>query len=253
MISQTASAAGRGALALGAAALASYAAYVCASWLRYGSASPPVDGVSDPLLDVFMPAYDVVERHRIDVAAPAGITFGAMLDVDLNDSLVIRAIFSARERLLGASPDERPRESLIALTRSLGWVVLAEVPGHEIVMGAVTRPWEPNVVFRGVPAEEFAAFNEADYVKIAWTLRADAAGAGRSIARTETRAIATDASSRRKFRWYWAKFSAGIALIREIAQRLVREEAERRAAASATGGGTIPEPLKPDAYGPASE
>lgn len=31
------------------------------------------------------------------------------------------------------------------------------------------------------------------------------------------------------FRWYWARFSPGIILIREISLRLVKKEAERRA------------------------
>ena len=115
------------------------------------------------------------------------------------------------------------------MTKALGWGVLAEEPGHEIVMGAVTRPWNGNVVFRGLPPDEFAAFNEPDYVKIVWTLRADAVSDTTSIARTETRAIATDAESRRKFRWYWARFSPGIVLIRELSLRLVKREAERRA------------------------
>ena len=111
------------------------------------------------------------------------------------------------------------------------------MPGHEIVMGAVTRPWEPNVVFRGIAPEHFAAFNEPDYVKIVWTLRADAIGPFSSIARSETRAVATDASARRKFRWYWARFSAGIVLIRELSMRLVKREAERRAQVVAQSGG----------------
>jgi hypothetical protein len=123
------------------------------------------------------------------------------------------------------------------MTKSLGWVVLAEVPGHEIVMGAVTRPWEPNVVFRGIPAERFAGFDEPDYVKIVWTLRADAKDSNHSIALTETRAIATDASARSKFGWYWARFSPGIILIRSIAQRLVKREAERRARVMAAARG----------------
>ncbi len=118
---------------------------------------------------------------------------------------------------------------LVAVTKELGWGVLAEVPGHEIVMGAVTQPWNANVVFRGLPPDEFAAFNEPGYVKIVWTLRADAVSDTTSIARTETRAIATDAEARRKFRWYWARFSPGIVLIREISLRLVKKEAERRA------------------------
>jgi hypothetical protein len=78
----------------------------------------------------------------------------------------------------------------------------------------VTRPWEANTVFRAVPAAEFAAFAELDYVKIVWSLRADPAPAGESVFRTETRVATTDERARRRFRWYWAKFSPGIALIR---------------------------------------
>jgi len=40
--------------------------------------------------------------------------------------------------------------------QSLGWVVLDEIPGRELLLGAVTRPWEANVTFRSVAAESFA-------------------------------------------------------------------------------------------------
>jgi hypothetical protein len=222
-----------GAAALLGAAAALYAGFVGSTWLRYGHAAPPAEDEVDPLLDVFMPQYDVAERHHVAVGAPAEVTFGALMDMDLEESLLIRAIFKGREMLLGAEPDvkDRPR-GLVAITKELGWVVLADMPGHEIVMGAVTRPWEPNVVFRGIPPEHFAVFDEPDYVKIVWTLRADAISPYRSIARSETRAVATDASARRKFRWYWSRFSAGIVLIREISMRLVKAEAEKRAMAA---------------------
>ena len=181
-----------------------------------------------------MPRYDVVERHQIGVEAPASITFAAAMDLSLDDSITIQAIFKGRELFLGAAPDNvTPRRSLIETTKALGWAVLADVPGREIVMGAVTQPWQPDVVFRGVPADQFASFDEPGYVKIVWTLRADVAGPARSIARTETRAIATDPEARRKFRSYWARFSPGIVLIREIAQRIVKRDAELRAHAVA--------------------
>ena len=226
-----------GATALLGAAAASYAAYVGSAWLRFGHAPAPAESEADPLLEVFMPTYDVAERHHLGVGAPADVTFGALMDLDLEDSLLVRAIFKGREMLLGAEPNakEGPR-GLLAVTKELGWVVLADMPGHEIVMGAVTRPWQPNVIFRSIPPEHFAAFNEPDYVKIVWTLRADAISPYSSIARSETRAIATDASARRKFRWYWARFSAGIVLIREVSMRLVKKEAERRARVVAQSG-----------------
>jgi hypothetical protein len=61
----------------------------------------------------------------------------------------------------------------------------------------------------GAGAGEFATFDERDYVKIAWTLRADRAGAGASHFSTETRVVATDAATRARFRWYWSLFSPG--------------------------------------------
>ena len=169
------------------------------------------------------------------------------MDVSLDDSIVIRAIFKGRELFLGSAAGHAThRRSLLEMTKELGWVVLASVPNREIVMGAATRPWESDVVFRGVPTQEFADFDEPGYVKIVWTLRADASGPGRSIARTETRAVATDADARRKFRWYWARFSPGIVVIREIAQQLVKESAERRAQSAA---GRATEILVPPASG----
>jgi len=227
-----------GAVALLGAAAASYAGFVGSTWLRYGHASAPADAEADALLDVFMPKYEVAERHHVSVGAPAAVTFESLMDLDLDDSLLIRAIFRGREILLGADADKASRiRGLVALTKELGWVVLADVPGHEIVMGAVTRPWEAHVVFRGIPPEEFATFNEPGYAKIVWNLRADAIDPTRSIARSETRAIATDASARRKFCWYWSRFSVGIFLIREVSMRLVKKEAERRAQVVAQSGG----------------
>jgi hypothetical protein len=68
-----------------------------------------------------------------------------------------------------------------------------------------------------------------DFVKIVWTLRADAVSPYKSIFRTETRVATTDAAARAKFRWYWARFSPGIWLIRQLSLGPTRRDAERRA------------------------
>ena len=128
-------------------AAASYAVYAGVAWMRYGHPAPAAPEDADAFLDRFMPKYDVVERHQINVAAPADVTFAALMDMDLEDSRVIRAIFKGRELLLGADADRTPHaRGLVAITKGLGWGVLADVPGHEIVMGAVTQPWKANVV-----------------------------------------------------------------------------------------------------------
>jgi len=72
---------------------ASWAAYAGVAWLRYGQAkrnTRPEE--TDPLLDLFMPTYEVVEGHWVRVAAPAEITLSAAAGMDLQQSPVIRAI-----------------------------------------------------------------------------------------------------------------------------------------------------------------
>jgi hypothetical protein len=211
--------------------VASYAACVGATWFRYGrrKAIAGHEG-ADPLLDRYLPAYEVADRHHVRVAAPAEIALSAASEMDLQQSAVVRGIFKARELILGSKPDRKTYpNALLAQMKALGWGVLTEIPGREIVAGAVTRPWEANVVFRALPPEEFATFDEADYVKIAWTLRADPIGVNESVFCTETRVATTDPKARAKFRRYWSCFSPGIVLIRLISLGLVKKEAERRA------------------------
>ena len=119
--------------------------------------------------------------------------------------------------------------SFIDQMRSIGWGVLAEEPGREIVLGAVTQPWLADVVFRALPPEEFAAFHDPNYAKIVWTLRADSVGPAESVFRTETRAVATDLVARAKFRRYWSFLSPGIILIRWASLAPLKADAERRA------------------------
>ena len=216
-----------------------YVTWVGTAWFRYGRVPRPAGTEADALLDPFMPEYEIVERHQVRIAAPTAVTFAAARELDLLRGRVVRVIFKSREWILGATPDEhvRPR-GLLALMQSLGWGVLAALPGRAVVMGAVTKPWEPNPTFRGLPADAFAAFAEPGYVKIAWTLRADPDGPSASIFRTETRAVATDPAARARFRLYWSCLSPGIILIRRLMLGPLKAEAERRA--TCTGSGLTP-------------
>lgn len=210
-------------------ATALYATHAGFTWLRYGRPARPASDQIDPLLDQFIPAYEVVERHSLRVAAPAEITLASACDMDLTQSAIIRSIFRCRELILGSHPDTvRHPQTLLAWATELGWAVLAEVPGREIIFGAVTRPWVANPVFRPLPSSEFAEFHEPGYARIAWTLRADPIDATHSVIRTETRVATTDRASRTAFRRYWALVSPGVVLIRGISLWLVKSEAERR-------------------------
>jgi hypothetical protein len=218
-------------IAAGALGVA-YGTYVVWAWLGYGRPRHGQRDEADEMLDRFMPRYDVVERHTIFVHAPAEITLAAAREVRLDESRIVRAVFRGREILLGAKPaaSQMP-QGLVAQMKVLGWSVLGEAPGREIVMGAITQPWRANVEFRAIPSEAFPAFRESGYVKIAWTLRAKPITASTSIFRTETRALACGPQARSKFRMYWALLSPGITLIRSAVLSPLRREAERRARA----------------------
>lgn len=216
-------------LAAGAGvATVSYATYVATTWLRFGHAKRVRGAATDALLDALMPDYDVCERHELALASPADATFAAAKAMELDRSRIVRAIFKTRELLLRSHPAPvAKREGFIEQMKAIGWGVLAELPGREIVMGAVTKPWEATPVFRALPPEEFAAFQEPDHVKIVWTLRSDPTPDGASVFRTETRAVATDPAAHKKFRLYWSLLSPGIILIRVAMLSALKAAAER--------------------------
>ncbi len=225
-----------------AAALLGAAAYFGSTWWRYGPA--PRGASPDEVLDRFMPRFDAGERHQALIAAPPAVVFQAANDLDLHRAPLIRAVFRARQLLMGGRLVESGRTgSFIDEVLALGWRVLQETPGRQLVFGAVTQPWRADVVFRGIPPEEFAAFAEPGYVKILWTIEVAPGEGDSSIFRTETRALATDAESRDRFRRYWTLVSPGILTIRREMLRQVRREAERREPRSARGG--LPPSLVP--------
>ncbi len=196
------------------------------AWWRYGEA--PRHNVSDTLVDQFMPRYEVVEQHAIDVVAPPAVTFEAARRTDLERSGVVHAVFALRRAFLVRTGSATPHLTLETL-QAIGWGLLASAPGRELVFGAITQPWRGDVHFRPLSPPTFAAFDSAGYAKIVWTLAVDSLAPERSRFRTETRVLTTDDVSRARFRRYWALMSPGIALIRWQVVRLVRADAEQRA------------------------
>lgn len=97
-----------------------------------------------------------------------------------------------------------------------------------VVMGVVRTfdMYTIDVVFRPIPAEEFAAFQEPGLVKIAWTLEVEPLGPSRCRLTSETRVVATDAEARARFSHYWRWARFGIVLIRRLMLPAIRRQAE---------------------------
>jgi hypothetical protein len=213
------------------AGLAAWAGYAALTWARYGKGNPD-RRLEDDLLDRFMPDPEVDEYHGLEVEAPAEVTFEAAKRMDLQAALPIKAIFFLRaipSMLRGEAFRPQGSPGIIEETLGLGFGILAEVPGREIVIGTYCQPWHEDVEFRRLPPDEFAAFNDPGFVKIVVSLAAEPLGKNRSRFVTRTRVITTDAEARRKFRLYWSPMSAGIILIRWFSLPMVKKAAERDA------------------------
>lgn len=177
------------------------------------------------LLDRYLPAFDVRDCHEGVVAAGRERAYAALRGLDLERSRPVRALFFLRtlpERLRGGGRRGARARAFIDSALEQGWRILEEEPGRQLVMGAVTRPWEPVVRFRGLSGAEFAAFAEPGFARIAWSIAAAEAGPGRTRLAIETRVQTTDPASRRKFHRYWLVFGVGIRLIRVFGLAEVR-------------------------------
>ena len=192
--------------------------------------------MASSLLDRFIPAPDIRERFETTIRAPAALVMQVATSLDMQSISAVRWVFRLRERLLGGHATVRRPQGILEETQRLGWGVLEEQPGRFVVCGAKCQPWLGDVKFSAVSPQEFAACSEPNQVKIAWTLEALEAAPAVTRFAQETRAVATDDASRRRFMryWRWARF--GIIAIRLFMLPAVRREAERRWSIERTRG-----------------
>lgn len=121
------------------------------------------------LLERYLPHYDVTETNAAVVDADTNLTWQAARRCDLSQSTVIRVLLQLRslpnrlQRVLKGCPAEsaRPPLNLDDLER-VGFMLLGERPGHEIVFGSVVQPWKAvtdNEPPPQVEADGFATFD----------------------------------------------------------------------------------------------
>lgn len=180
------------------------------------------------LIDQFMPAFDVAERHGIEIRAPAERAYAGIRSVDLTRSFVIRSLFALRgfPAVYAGRGAGRRGLTLDDFLRS-GFVVLAEEPGVEIVLGVIGRFWRPTGGLVRFAPDEFTAFKQPGYAKAVWNFRVHPAGEGRVQVDKQTRVQATDEKSLKSFKRYWRVIGPCSGVIRSHMLRLVKAEAEQ--------------------------
>lgn len=176
--------------------------------------------------DKYLPTFDVREHHELIVSAPSEAAYEALRSVDFSRSRLVRTIFGIRTlpSFFRHRPWGTPKGAFVEQATGMGWVILEETRGREIVAGAVTQPWASNVKFTSIPASDFRECSDPGFAKIVWGFSAAPAQLGSSVLSTETRAQATDPGSRAKFLRYWLFVSPGIRIIRRGALNLARRE-----------------------------
>ena len=189
------------------------------------------------LIDQFLPSFDVGVVH-VDVfpAAPAQC-FVAATGLDLFRTPLVQALISirgwpqrvattlGRKGAKAAAQAPRPTFRFRDMV-DVGWILLGEAPGSQLVLGQVGRPWKGAAVSKQVPTtpEQFTPFDEPGFAKIATSLRVDPYGPRSSILTMETRVALTDETSRRRFRRYWLVIGPFSTLIRRMALRQLAKE-----------------------------
>jgi hypothetical protein len=171
------------------------------------------------LLEEIVPEYDFGEVHAVRLFASPGGALGAVKLVGLGEMPLVRVLFALRsipsyvagERGL---PTDRTAP-LYGQMLDFGFVSIAEEPGREVVCGGIGQMFEASggrtPVIRD--ASEFVAFREPGFAKVAMNFCARPLEFGSEL-RTETRVVATDAASRRRFGRYWRVIQPGSALVR---------------------------------------
>ncbi|MDH4176447.1 MAG: DUF2867 domain-containing protein [Thermoleophilia bacterium] len=151
-------------------------------------------------LDTILPEPHWRERHARTVAATPEQAVQAMLGAPAIPDGAVRLLFALR----GLRGTGRP---VGATLEAMAFQLLHDSP-DEVVYAAAGTPWRPRGGLR-----PFMAARAGD-VRIGVDVRAEPAGAGRSVLSTETRVHAVDDEARRAFGRYWRVIRPYSGLIR---------------------------------------
>jgi hypothetical protein len=181
------------------------------------------------LIDEFLPVYDAVERHQIDIHQPAERVYAALRQLDLSGSKLVRWLFRLRGLPALFSFRDKPQQRLGLTLDGLlknGFILLGEARPREIALGLVGKFWTSLGCLQRLQAAEFSNFTTPGYAKAVWNFSLSPQTEGITRLFTETRVLCLDETSRRRFRLYWVFVRPFSGLIRREALRAIKRQAE---------------------------
>jgi hypothetical protein len=178
-------------------------------------------------LDEFAPAWQFREVHTIRVAASPARVFEAIRQVRADEIFLFRTLtWMRRAGRQGPQSILNPgsRDSLIDVATRSGFVMLADDPPRELVLGAVVLA--PRTARGRLTADVFKRGLPDGFAVAAMNFAVTPDGAAGSRLTTETRVFATGAAAQRRFGAYWRVIYPGSAIIRRMWLRAIRQRAE---------------------------
>ena len=181
------------------------------------------------LIDEFLPNPDFSAAYEVRINAPVSVVYERLLAVDVNALPMVRLLLSLRTgrrlRRHSAPCDFGQRFA------DTGFVILAEAPDEEVVIGGAGRFWRPDGGrSRELKSGDFIAFSQAGSAKAAMNFRLRSNSPNRTRLSTETRIVCFGRAARWKFRLYWTVVGTsrrlGSGVIRKVILQHVRVEAE---------------------------
>lgn len=177
------------------------------------------------LMDEFLPTHDFGASYEIRINATRALVYQCLIRSDFNNSWLVRLLMTIRsgKRI----PRARVPTDLHQRLQGTGFVILAEVPDDEIVIGVAGRFWRPDGGrCLDLTADDFAGFSRAGYAKVAWNFRLRTNSPKCTVLSTETRIKCFGRAALWKFRFYWSLVGPFSGLIRKAILKQVKTEAE---------------------------
>lgn len=111
------------------------------------------------LIEQILSEYDEREYHEIQILGNPRRVYNAVRSLDFSHSSIIRYLF----RLRGMPVASMRLDDLL----NVGFVVVAEVPDEEFVLGLVGKFWRPTGKIEKVDAVHYREFKRRGYAKAA--------------------------------------------------------------------------------------
>jgi hypothetical protein len=200
--------------------------------------APPVD----MLIDRYLPRFDTTVVEHVVADADVATTWRALRELDLmqvhtpltDAAMFVRGVPARVATRFGRpAPPEPPQH--LTLTDGgpgmEGWLSLGESAEREIAFGAVGRFWQPGIEWydvSGMTPQQFAAFDEPGWGRIAANFSLRPYGTARTLISYEARTATGDPDAARRFARYWRLVRPFAGHIMRAALGEVRRIAESR-------------------------